>query len=139
MPENSDQTGERADSPDKPLSTDGGASSSDPGEESPEAVLDTVEDSLTDEGFGVFRGRQFISIRASGQLAPNSTVAEEHLQDAAAVMLAYNESDNDIAVIPLEQAYDKPNVFSLNSGSPPTISAREFMRAHQLTPEKTAR
>ena len=87
----------------------------------------------------VFHGREFISIRENGHLAPNATVAEQYLQDKVAVILAYNESDNEIALVPLETEYDKPNVFALQSGDPPQISARTFLKYHDIIPEKTIR
>ena len=87
----------------------------------------------------VFHGREFISIRENGHLAPNSIVHEQYLEGKEAVILAYNEDDNEIAVIPLERKYDKPNVFALQSGDPPQISARTFLKYHDIIPEKTIR
>jgi hypothetical protein len=61
----------------------------------------------------VFHGREFVSLRTKGQVAPNSTVSQQYLKGKEAVILAYNEDANEIAIIPLEEDYDKTNVYSL--------------------------
>ena len=102
-------------------------------------IVDNISESLTDEGFGVYHGREFISIREGGHLAPNATITERYMEGKVAVVLAYNESDNEIAVIPLEEKYDRPNIFALQSGDPPTISARRFLKYHDIIPDQTIR
>ena len=141
---------------DNPVATDGGTADSSPtdadldehtpdepaestGEEPPAGLLENVEESLSDDGFDVFRGRQFISIREGGQLAPNSTVAEQYFEDIEAVMLAYNENNNTIAIIPLETYYDRPNVYKVQGQGKPQISARYFLKDNGISHERTLR
>lgn len=104
---------------------------------SPEPSIDKISESLTDDGFDVFHGREFITIREDGQLAPNSTVVEEYLADTEAVMLAYNGDDNEIALIPLEQEYDRGDVYAYTNGHP--IAARSFLKENGLESDETIR
>jgi len=100
---------------------------------------DEISNSLSDEGFGVFHGREFITIREDGQLAPNSTVADQYLENTEAVILAYNDSTNEIAIIPLDQKYDRSDVYAYRSGNTQTISARGFLKTNDIAPEETIR
>jgi hypothetical protein len=102
-------------------------------------VVDDISESLSDEGFGVFHGREFITLREDGQLAPNSTVVEQHLEDTVAVILAYNDSANEIAIIPLETNYNRPDVYAYSAGNANTISARGFLKTNDIMPEETIR
>lgn len=125
-----------------PVHTDGGTAETPPAEadtNEPADLVDDIEDSLSDEGFDVFHGREFISLRASGELGPNSTVTERYLEEAEAVMLAYNEGANEIVLIPLPEDYDKPNVYGIHEGDQPTIAARLFLKSYGLLPETTLR
>lgn len=90
-------------------------------------------------GFGVFHGREFITLREDGQIAPNSTVAEQYLDDKEAVMLAYNDSGNEIAIIPLEENYDRGDVYAHRAGKTHTISARGFLKNNDIMPDETIR
>ena len=47
----------------EPARSDGAPSGSEGG---PEELLDDISDSLSDEGFGVFHGREFVSLRTKG-------------------------------------------------------------------------
>lgn len=40
-------------------------------------------------------------------------MSKQYLKGKEAVILAYNEDDNEIAIIPLEEDYDRTNVYSL--------------------------
>ena len=127
---------------DDPLHTDGGTAETPPAAAETDdsaALVDDIEESLSDEGFDVFHGREFISLRESGELGPNSTVTKRYLEGAEAVMLAYNEEANEIVIIPLEENYDKPNVYGLHDGEQPTIAARIFLKSYGLMPETTLR
>ncbi|MBB6090832.1 hypothetical protein HNR49_002218 [Halobacterium salinarum] len=42
-------------------------------------------------------------------------MSQQYLDDKEAVILAYNENSNEIAIIPLEEDYDRTNVYSLQS------------------------
>lgn len=88
------------------------APESDTDEPMPEEAIDDAIDSLGDEGFDVFRGREFISIREIGHIAPNRTVAEEYFEGKEAVMLGYNNSTNEIVLLPLEHDIDRRDVFA---------------------------
>jgi hypothetical protein len=106
----------------------------------PDELIDEISDSLADEGFGVFHGREFISIRENGQLAPNSTVSQQHLDGKKAVILAYNEDTNEVAIIPLEKDYDRTNVYSLQwSDDRVSISASGFLKDNDIEPDQTIR
>lgn len=108
--------------------------------ESPEALVDEITTSLSDDGFGVFHGREFISIRENGMLAPNSTVSEQYLDDKEAVILAYNEKTNEIAIIPLEKAFDQSNVYTLQSSDDRvSVSASGFLKDNEIETDKTIR
>lgn len=139
---------------DDPIHTDGGTAETNPSdpeqspedtsgpsaeEEPPEALLEEIEDSLSEDGFDVFHGREFISVREGGQLAPNSTVIEQYLSDVEAVILAYNDGENTIAVIPLETYFEKPNVYKIHGGEKPIISARNFLKDNGIEPTETIR
>jgi len=106
----------------------------------PDELIDEISDSLADEGFGVFHGREFISIRENGQLAPNSTVSQQYLDGKKAVILAYNEDSNEVAIIPLEKDYDRTNVYSLQwSDDRVSISASGFLKDNDIEPDQTIR
>ncbi|QLH82183.1 hypothetical protein [Halosimplex pelagicum] len=106
----------------------------------PDELIDEISDSLADEGFGVFHGREFISIRENGQLAPNSTVSKQYLDGKKAVILAYNEDTNEIAIIPLDTDYDRTNVYSLQwSDDRVSISASGFLKDNGIQTEQTIR
>lgn len=127
---------------DDPVHTDGGTAETQPAEadtDEPAGLIDDIEESLSDEGFDVFHGREFISVREGGELGPNSTVTKRYLEGAEAVMLAYNETANEIVIIPLAEHYDKPNVYGLHDGDQPTIAARIFLKSYGLLPETTLR
>lgn len=127
---------------DDPVRTNGGTAETPPAEadaNEPAGLVDDIEDSLSDEGFDVFHGREFISLRESGELGPNSTVTKRYLEGAEAVMLAYNEEANEIVIIPLAEKYDKPNVYGLHDSEQPTIAARIFLKTYGLLPETTLR
>jgi hypothetical protein len=112
---------------------------SEEGENSPNELVDKISESLSDDGFGVFHGREFITIREDGQLAPNSTVVEQYLEGTEAAMLAYNDSANEIAIIPLEQNYDRGDVYAYQAGNTQTISARGFLKNNDIMPDETIR
>ncbi|WP_147435588.1 hypothetical protein [Halobellus sp. Atlit-38R] len=80
-----------------------------------------------------------ITIREDGKLAPNSTVVEQYLEGTEAVTLAYNDSANEIAIIPLEQNYDRGDVYAYRAGNTQTISARGFLKNNDIIPDKTIR
>ncbi len=42
--------------------------------------------------------------------AANTTVSERYFDGKEAVVLAYDDSNNEIAIIPLDEEYDKSNV-----------------------------
>lgn len=121
----------------EPASSDSGPSGSEGG---PEELIDDISDSLSDEGFGVFHGREFVSLRTKGQLAPNSTVSQQYLDGKEAVILAYNEDANEIAIIPLEEDYDKTNVYSLQwTDNRVSIAVSGFLKQNNIQPEQTIR
>ena len=105
----------------------------------PDSLVSDIEESLTDDGFDVFHGKEFISLRGSGELGPNTTVTERYLKGAEAVMLAYNEGANEIVIIPLPRDYDKPNVYGIHDGDQLTIAARTFLKSYGILPETTVR
>jgi hypothetical protein len=78
-----------------------------------------------------------MTIREDSQLAPNSTIVEEYLQDTEVVMLAYNNDANEIALIPLEQNYNHGDVYSYTTGHP--IAARSFLKNNDLETDETIR
>lgn len=102
-------------------------------------VIDDIVNSLSEDGHDVFHGREFITIREDGQLAPNSTVVEQYLEGTEAAMLAYNDSANEIAIIPLEQNYDRGDVYAYQAGNTQTISARGFLKNNDIMPDETIR
>lgn len=109
-------------------------------ESEPDELIDEISDSLSDEGFGVFHGREFISVREDGQLAPNSTVSQQYLDGKEAVILAYNENSNEIAIIPLDQDYDRTDVYSLQwSEDRVSVSASGFLKDNNIQTDKTIR
>lgn len=103
----------------------------------PELVIDKVAESLTDEGHDVYHGREFITIREDGQLAPNSTVVEQYLEDTKAMMLAYNEDSNEIILVPLEQRFDRADVYGYKLGG--TITGRTFVKEYRIEHDETVR
>ncbi|MCD2200906.1 hypothetical protein LPA44_13520 [Halobacterium sp. KA-4] len=78
-------------------------------------------------------------LREDAHIAPNSTVAEQYLDDKEAVMLAYNDSGNEIAIIPLEENYDRGDVYAHRAGKTHTISARGFLKNNDIMPDETIR
>jgi hypothetical protein len=110
------------------------------GSEEGEEFIDEISDSLSDEGFGVFHGREFVSLRENGQLAPNSTVSKQYLEGKEAVILAYNEDANEIAIIPLEEEYDRTNVYSLQwNDDRVSMSVSGFLKQNNIKPDQTIR
>ncbi|MDB2225768.1 MULTISPECIES: hypothetical protein [Halorubrum] len=94
----------------------------------------------TDEGFDIFHGREYISFRTDSHLAPNSTVVEQHLKGKEAVILAYNEANNEVALIPLSADYDRGDVYSLKRSDGSTvIAATGFFKEHDLSVDQTIR
>lgn len=121
----------------EPASSDSAPSGSEGG---PEELLDDISDSLSEEGYGVFHGQEFVSLRTKGQLAPNSTVSQQYLEGKEAVILAYNENANEIAIIPLEEDYDKTNVYSLQwTNNRVTIAVSGFLKHNNIQPDQTIR
>lgn len=109
-------------------------------EDGPDELIDEISDSLSDEGFGVFHGREFVSLREDGQLAPNSTVSQQYLDGKEAVILAYNENSNEIAIIPLDKDYDRTDVYSLQwSEDRVSVSASGFLKDNDIKTDKTMR
>ena len=108
--------------------------------ENPDELIDEISDSLADDGFGVFHGREFISLRENGQVAPNSTVSQQYLEGKEAVILAYNENTNEIAIVPLEQNYDRTNVYSLQwNDDRVSMSVGGFLKQNDIKPDQTMR
>lgn len=106
----------------------------------PEPPVDEITDSLTDEGFDIFHGREYISFRTDSHLAPNPTVVEQHLEGKEAVSLAYNEDSNEVALIPLSADYDRGDVYSLKRSDGSTvIAATGFFKEHDLSVDQTVR
>ncbi|EMA06173.1 hypothetical protein [Haloarcula marismortui] len=124
-------------SEEEPANPDGDVAGAE--EESGE-LIDEISDSLADDGFGVFHGREFISLRENGQVAPNSTVSQQYLKGKEAVILAYNENTNEIAIIPLEQNYDRTNVYSLQwNDDRVSMSVGGFLKQNDIKPDQTMR
>lgn len=115
---------------------------SDPTENTEDELVEDVTDALNNEGFGVFRGREFITIRGNNQIAPNSTVSEQYLNGMSAAVLGYDNSTNEIAIIPLKSDPDRPDVYSLQwneNRDRVTISASGFLKEHDIATDKTIR
>ncbi|RLM89174.1 hypothetical protein D3D02_08570 [Halobellus sp. Atlit-38R] len=66
-------------------------------------------------------------------------MVEQYLEGTEAVTLAYNDSANEIAIIPLEQNYDRGDVYAYRAGNTQTISARGFLKNNDIIPDKTIR
>lgn len=54
-------------------------------------------------------------------------------------MLAYNESDNEVVIIPLETEYDRPDVYTYESGNSRTIGSGALFKEIDMMPEQTIR
>jgi hypothetical protein len=73
-------------------------------------------------------------------MAANSTVSKRFLKGKKAVILAYNEDDNEIAIIPLEEDYDRTNVYSLQwNDDRVSMSVSGFLKQHNIKPDQTIR
>jgi len=56
------------------------------------------------------------------------------------VILSYNESDNEIVIIPLDEAHDHPSVHEINhTGERVAIGASGFVKNHDIKLEHTMR
>lgn len=67
-------------------------------------------------------------------------MSQQYLDDKEAVILAYNESSNEIVIIPLEEDYDRTNVYSLQSSDDRVpVSARGLFRDNDIKPDQTIR
>ncbi|WP_204365938.1 hypothetical protein [Halorubrum saccharovorum] len=76
----------------------------------------------------------------NGQLAPNLTVSKQYLKGKEAVILAYNEDDNEIAIIPLEEDYDRTDVYSLQwNDDRVSMSVSGFLKQNNIKPDQTIR
>jgi len=105
-----------------------------------DAVFDEVVESLEADGFSVFRGRKFVSIRENGTIAPNSTLATQRLDDAKSAALSYNEDSNEIAIVPLEVEVDREGICSIRRTEDRVkIAASQFLKDFELMPEETVR
>jgi hypothetical protein len=103
-------------------------------------LVDEITDHLADQGIDVYHGREFVSIRANGQLAPNSTVTEQYLDGKESVILAYESGANQIVIIPLEEDYDRSNVYTLQTtGDHVLVSASGFFKDNGIDTDKTVR
>lgn len=110
--------------------------------ETEDELVEDVTNALNSEGFGVFRGREFVTVRGNNQIAPNSTVSEQYLDGMSAAILGYDDSTNEIAIIPLKSDPDRPDVYSLQwneSKDRVTISASGFLKEHNIDPDQTIR
>lgn len=72
-------------------------------------------------------------------MAANSTVSKQFLKGKKAVILAYNEGANEIAIIPLED-YDRMDVYSIQwSENRVTIAVSGFLKHNSIAPDQTIR
>ncbi|MDL0126373.1 hypothetical protein PNP85_09900 [Halobacterium salinarum] len=70
----------------------------------------------------------------------NSTVSKQYFKGKEAVILAYNEDDNEIAIIPLDEDYDRTNVYSLQwDDDRGSMSVSGFLKQNNIKPDQTIR
>jgi len=73
-------------------------------------------------------------------MSPNSTVSKQFLKEKKAVILAYNEGANEIAIISLEEDYDWTDVYSIQwSENRVTIAVSGFLKHNSIAPDQTIR
>jgi hypothetical protein len=81
-----------------------------------------------------------VSIRRSGQIAPNNVVCQEYLEGAEAVMMAYYSRTKTIAITPLPEQISHPKVYSLLwEGNNAEINASGFFKHNEIETEQTVR
>jgi hypothetical protein len=106
----------------------------------PNSLVDEITDSLSGEGYDVFHGREQVTLRQNGEIAPNRTVSEQYLDGAVSVMLAYYKRTKTIAIIPLPTHYDKPGIYKVQWGNNRAqIRATKFLKEHDITTDQTIR
>ncbi|GAB3330035.1 hypothetical protein GCM10027355_36280 [Haloplanus salinarum] len=106
----------------------------------PDNLVDEITDSLSGEGYDVFHGREQVTLRQNGEIAPNRTVSEQYLDGAVSVMLAYYKRTKTIAIIPLPTHYDKPGIYKVQWGNNRAqIRATKFLKEHDITTNQTIR
>jgi len=108
--------------------------------DAPDSLVDEITDSLTEEGYDVFQGRELVSLRQTGEIAPNQAVCERYLADAKAVMLAYYKNTKTVAIIRLPKEYNKQGVYKLRwDGETAIVAATRFFKQHDIDTEQTIR
>lgn len=107
---------------------------------SAQALVDDLTDQLEEQGVDIYHGREFVSIRSNGHIAPNSTVTDRYFDGKEAAILGYEPDANQIVILPLEQDVDAKKVWSLQTNDERvTISARSFFKQHALERDETVR
>lgn len=105
-----------------------------------QSLVDELTEQLEEEGVDIYHGREFVSIRSDGQLAPNSTVTERYFGGKEAVMLGYEPDANQIVIVPLDSEVSAKHVWSLqNNGDRATISASRYLKQNDIEVDETVR
>lgn len=111
------------------------------GEPETEEDLDEILAGLEERGAQIYEGKKFITIRKNGQVAINSTVTQQHFDDAEAVVLAMDAENKEMLIRPLSKHFpDRESVRSVHkSNDSAMFSAQSFLSSYDLDTENALR
>ena len=88
---------------------------------------------LVDEGYDVVKGgREYVSFRPQGIIAPNQNVVDRYLVEYDFAVVLYNEEDNTVAIKPLDRDPNVGKVFEISDTNNLTFSLSGFRHENDI-------